>query len=264
MWRIAHPQANCNTLIQHFRVASSMNYETIAGMLTTALDLASPPIALAFADSATGQGAPVEITPAPSACSFWRRAETGVFFAPAEAHFGCPVGAMVMGFDLPKEISDELMGLVGEMEKCGYLAPGESGRIPVSAPSAKGILYGPLAQFSVQPYMVLCWLTPAQAMIWNEAAEDAAWNANKRSSVFGRPACAALPYAAQHDRPVTSFGCIGMRTFTEIAADHLLAAVPGTRLLDFSTALVTMRQTNDAMKSIYMSRKEISAATAGD
>jgi uncharacterized protein (DUF169 family) len=230
-----------------------MNCETIAGMLTTALNLASPPIALAFADFITG--AQVDTTPPPSACAFWRWAETRVFFAPAEAHFNCPIGAMVMGFDLTKEVQDELIADVGNMEKCGYLKPGESDRIPTSTPSTKGILYGPLAQMPVEPHVVLCWLTPVQAMIWNEAAEDAAWNASRPSSVFGRPACAALPYSVRHDRPVTSFGCVGMRTFTEIAQDRLLAVVPGTSLLAFATALVTMRKVNEVMESTYLSRK---------
>ncbi|MGE3992800.1 DUF169 domain-containing protein [Pseudorhodoplanes sp.] len=96
-----------------------MDHKAIAGMLTNSLDLASPPIALAFVESTPGNGASVDAMPAPSACSFWRRAETGIFFASAKAHFNCPVGAMVMGFDLPKDVCDELMGLVGTMEQHG-------------------------------------------------------------------------------------------------------------------------------------------------
>ncbi|MGE3992402.1 DUF169 domain-containing protein, partial [Pseudorhodoplanes sp.] len=137
----------------------------------------------------------------------------------------------------------------------GYLASEEAGQIPIGPRSAKGILYGPLAEFPVEPYTVLCWLSPAQAMIWNEAAEDAGWKANKGSSVFGRPACAALAYSANHHSPVISFGCIGMRTFTEIATDRLLAVVPGTKLSAFSNALMSKKKTNDVMESAYLSRK---------
>ena len=34
----------------------------------------------------------------------WRRAEAGVFFAPAVRHYHCAVGAMTMGFDLPEQV----------------------------------------------------------------------------------------------------------------------------------------------------------------
>jgi len=185
-----------------------------------------------------------------------------VFYAPAEAHFGCPVGAMVMGFDLPKAISDELMELVGTMGKCGYISADEPDQIPTSKVRAQGIVYGPLAQFPMEPHVVLCWLTPFQAMIWNEADGGAVWKTDSPSVVFGRPACAALPAGMALNRPVMSLGCMGMRTFTEVARDRLLAAVPGSRLQAFADALASMRNINDGMASFYLSRKENFAKSA--
>ena len=239
-----------------------MSYDAIAATLTKTLDLDSPPIALAFADAEAGRAVAGEGKRAPSACSFWRNAETGVFYAPAEAHFGCPVGAMVMGFDLPKAISDELMELVGTMGKCGYISADEPGQIPTSKVRAQGIVYGPLAQFPMEPHVVLCWLTPFQAMIWNEADGGAVWTTDSPSVVFGRPACAALPAGMALNRPVMSLGCMGMRTFTEVARDRLLAAVPGSRLQAFADALASMRNINDGMASFYLSRKENFANSA--
>jgi hypothetical protein len=49
---------------------------------------------------------------------------------------------------------------------------------------------------------------------------------------------------------------MGMRTFTEVAKDQLLAVVPGSKVVEFSAALSTMKKTNDAMASFYQSRKE--------
>jgi uncharacterized protein (DUF169 family) len=239
-----------------------MSYDAIAVTLTEALGLDSPPIALAFVDAEAGRAISGQGKPAPSACSFWRNAETGVFYAPAEAHFNCPVGAMVMGFDLPKAISDELMELVGTMGKCGYISADEPGHIPTSKARAQGIIYGPLAQFPMEPHVVLCWLTPFQAMIWNEANGGAVWKTDTPGVVLGRPACAALPASIALNGPVMSLGCIGMRTFTEVAKDRLLAAVPGSKLLEFSDALASMRHTNDVMASFYVSRKDNFAKNA--
>jgi len=233
-----------------------MSYEAAAALLTESLNLDSPPIALAFADKKSAEAISVHVSSAPSACSFWRNAEKGVFYAPAEAHFTCPVGAMVMGFELPKTVSDELMELVGIMGKCGYIAPDEPGRIPTNQAKAQGIVYGPLSQFPIEPYVVLCWLTPFQAMIWNEAAGGAAWKGEVPGTAFGRPACAALPTSVELGRPVMSLGCMGMRTFTEIASDRLLAVIPGSKLSDFAAALQSIRHTNDMMASFYVSRKE--------
>jgi uncharacterized protein (DUF169 family) len=233
-----------------------MSYGAIAATLTDALGLDSPPIALAFADAEAGRAISGQVKRAPSACSFWRHAESGVFYAPAEAHFNCPVGAMVMGFDLPKAISDELMELVGTMGKCSYISADEPGQIPTSKTRAQGIVYGPLAQFPMKPDAVLCWLTPLQAMIWNEADGGAIWKADSSARMFGRPACAALPAGIALNRPVMSLGCMGMRTFTEIAKDRLLAVVPGLKLSEFSDALASMRRTNDFMATVYLSRKQ--------
>src|SRR6185369_623010 len=135
---------------------AAMNCTSANAILTAALNLDSPPIALAFADENSGEASSLA-KPAPSACSFWRAAEQGVFYASADAHFNCPVGAMVMGFDLPKQVSDELTGLVGTMGKCGYMLPDEPGHIPTGPAKPRGILYGPLSQFPVEPSAVLCW-----------------------------------------------------------------------------------------------------------
>jgi uncharacterized protein (DUF169 family) len=233
-----------------------VRYSDAAAVIVEALNLESPPIAIAFADAEQAQAVSEHVSAAPSACSFWRTAENGVFFAPAEAHFNCPVGAMVMGFDLPPSVSDELMELVGAMGKCGYIGAEEPSHIPTNKGNAQGIIYGPLAQIPVEPYAVLCWLTPSQAMIWNEAAGGAVWKGETPGTVFGRPACAALPASVDGDRPVMSLGCMGMRTFTEISNDRLLAVIPGAKLAEFVEALRTMRSTNDAMESFYVARKD--------
>jgi uncharacterized protein (DUF169 family) len=225
-----------------------------AALLTEQLDLDIAPVALAFmASPPAGMAAPSAASP--SACGFWRQAENGVFFAPAGAHFNCPVGAMVMGFDLPQSVSDELMGLVGTMTKCGYIAADEPGHIPTGRnKAAKGILYGPLADFPAEPDAVLLWLKPAQAMILSEAIGGATWGNDRPAKVLGRPACAAVPEAMGAGHTTLSLGCVGMRTFTGIDADRLLAVIPGQALERFAADVTRLRKVNDGMEAFYKDR----------
>src|SRR5215470_20194676 len=106
-----------------------MTNQELATTIIAALDLDPAPIAIAFANQPPA-GVGIIESEVPSSCSFWRRAEQGVFYAPAHAHFKCPVGAMVMGFDLPPPVADELQQLVTSMCSCGYLSSDEPARIP--------------------------------------------------------------------------------------------------------------------------------------
>ena len=230
-----------------------MTNKEIAAAINSALDLDPPPVALAFVEQPPA-GVDTIQSEVPSSCAFWRRAEQQVFYAPAEAHFNCPVGAMVMGFELPQPVADELGQLVSSMCDCGYIANDEPAHIPVVQSKPKGIVYGPLDAFPLRPDAVVCWLSPMQAMIWNEAGGEARWDRDVPVPVTGRPACAALPAGINQNRPVLSFGCMGMRTFTEVAGDRMLATIPGALLAEFSARLQAMRATNDAMQSFYMER----------
>lgn len=226
----------------------------ISALLTERLGLNVVPIALAFRDSPPEGIATIGKT-VPSACAFWREAERGTFFAAADAHFNCPVGAMVMGFELPQATSEELMELVGRMTKCGYLRDDEPARIPVyPKPGGKGVLYGPLSEFPDEPDAVLLWLSPAQAMVLSEAIGGAQWNGGDQSAALGRPACAAIPHSAASSRATLSLGCIGMRTFTEIESDLMLAVVPGKILDGFASEVSRLRDVNDEMEAFYKER----------
>jgi uncharacterized protein (DUF169 family) len=235
-----------------------MNVRDIADELTASLGLETAPIALAQADAAPA-GVPTFDGTVPSACTFWRRAETAVFYAPADRHFRCPIGAMVMGFDLPAGVKGELMSLVGVMVKGGYIEEGEAARIPTLARATKGAVYGPLAEFPIQPDFILLWLTPRQAMIMAEASGASHWTATNPPGVLGRPACAAIPMSASRGSPTVSLGCAGMRTYTEIADDRMLAVVPASGVRSLTAAFAVTLTANRAMTAFYEGKKVGSA-----
>jgi uncharacterized protein (DUF169 family) len=226
--------------------------------ISTSLQLDAPPVALSFVYEPPEAVATLA-RPVPSSCTFWREAQTRIFYAPAEEHFNCLVGAMVMGFELPPARQTELGGLVQTMAEQDYLDPAEASEIPTMAKPSAGILYGPLAEFPVEPDLVLLWLTPRQAMLFEEAVGAADWT-KVPMTARGRPTCAALPLAKQSGKASLSFGCMGMRVFTEVADDRLLAAVPGDQVADLTDALDRAVASNQAMRSYYEERK---AAVAG-
>lgn len=166
-----------------------------------------------------------------------------------------------MGFNLPEHVMKELGGLVETMCGCAYLSPDEGDKIPSVGGGAAGVVYGPLAHFPTAPDLVVVWLTPRQAMLFNEASGSASWAAPP-VRVGSRPACAALPMSLQGQLPILSLGCMGMRTFTEVADDRLLAVVPGARLTEFADSLRRTCEANQMMRSFYEGRKAEVAAGA--
>jgi uncharacterized protein (DUF169 family) len=228
-----------------------MDRGATAERLTALLSLRNPPIALAFVDRPPKDI--VQVSKAvPSACTFWRRAELGTFYAPAEQHYNCPIGSMVMGFDLPATVSEQLGGVVQSMCDARYLSMNEAAKIPNVGRNSVGIVYGPLCEFPLDPELVVIWVNVAQAMLYSEAAGRAAWTGAKMD-VTGRPT--ALPRALHTNQPGMSLGCIGMRTFTEIS-DHMnLAVIPGSALAGFVDALERTVDSNATMRSYYSARK---------
>ncbi|MGH2589110.1 MAG: DUF169 domain-containing protein, partial [Dehalococcoidia bacterium] len=223
-----------------------MSHREIAEQLESGLHLDVPVIALAFVDSAPPEVAQFE-QEVPAACSFWRQAETAVFYAPAAKHLNCPIGAMTMGFEMPETTQQRLMGLVTMMCENGYIAADEPEKIPTSGKQAAGIVYGPLAELPVEPDLVLMWLTPRQAMLYSEAVGTARWTTPAPATVWGRPACAALPGALTSNRSTLSFGCTGMRTFTDVREDRLLAVLPGKQAREFAGSLSAVLESNEKM-----------------
>lgn len=232
-----------------------MDSRSMADRLEGDLGLRSAPIAVAFVDGPP-EGVEEFTRTAPSACSLWRSAETGTFYAAANSHGNCSVGAMVMGFS-SIEIEENLNASVEKMIASSYLSPEEPTNIPSVEKGSAGIVYGTLRDFPLEPDVILMWLSPVQGMLFGEASGNVAWSGSS-GGVLGRPACAALPVAMESGRPQLSLGCIGMRTFTEVSEDHLLAVLPGAAADSFVESLRETKAANAQMAAYYQERKRLS------
>ena len=232
----------------------------LARALRETVELRYTPVALAFAterpDGIADAGDEV-----PSACTFWRHAEERVFYAPAEAHMNCPIGAMTMGFPMSELQQEQLMGLVGQMGEVGYVDPEEAANIPSVPGDKSGIVYGPLEGFPLEPDVVLAWVTGRGAMMLDEATGASRWTPEQTGLMtFGRPSCAAVAVAVRTAKPSFSVGCSGMRIFTGIDPDLNLAILPHEILAELPERLDATRRANEQMATFYTAQKERFAA----
>ncbi len=229
-----------------------MNHRDAARLLEGNIPLDKPAIGLAFVSERPAEAAGLGDA-APSSCAFWREAETKVFYASAEDHYNCPLGAMVMGFSLPDAQMERLMQEVGMMCESSYVREEEVPNVPKVERSAIGIVYGPLGQLPVQPDVVLLWVTPRQAMVVGESAGLINW-ADGPAGVYGRPGCAAIPVALSAGRTSQSFGCVGMRINSGISDEFMLMAVPGAQLGSLAESLGQVNETHVLLKTHYEER----------
>lgn len=219
-------------------------------LLMNLLWLAHEPIGVSGADAAP----PGQAAPAPSACTFWRRAERAAFSADAAAHANCKVGEHVMGFTLGEADQAQLGELVATMTGVAYILPEEVPAIP-RLPEHKAWQYTPLRAATSPPDLVLMWVDGRQAMLIQEAMGSAHWHAGKGLRTTGRPACAALALAYHNGAAVLSFGCAGMRTFTEISDGSMLFVLPGELVEAMCRALAQTSQANAAVQCLYDRQK---------
>ncbi len=76
------------------------------------------------------------------------------------------------------------------------------------------------------------------------------------SMALGRPACAVIPTTLNKSPFGMSLGCTGMRTFTEVSDDHILATLNCKEIDSFMSSLKTTVSANNEMKEFYLEHKK--------
>jgi uncharacterized protein (DUF169 family) len=231
-----------------------MDNRARARTLVDELRLDRQPVAMSFVESVPA-GVPTTDVATPSACTFWRLAERSLFYAPADRHYECPVGAMTMGFELPPEHQSAAQQLVGTMVELGYFGTEEVPHLPSVGKAHGGVVYGPLEQFPIEPDVVLVIASPRQAMILAEAGEAVTLRETTGLTTMGRPACAAVARTANSADVTLSLGCIGARTYVEVPEDHAVVVLPGGRLGAIAARLGPLNRANEALAAFHLGRK---------
>jgi uncharacterized protein (DUF169 family) len=226
--------------------------ESDANELVRLLDLASPPVAIAFRDAAPPGVARVSDAE-PAGCGYWRRAAEGqAFYTEAPDHFGCPIGAHTHGVDLPTEVGAKLGEMLTMMSGMGYLRMEEVKDIPTRKDRFGVALYAPYASAPFEPDLVLVRATPQKLMLLQEAAQAA--DVAGDGATLGRPTCAVLPQTLASQRTAMSLGCVGNRVYTGAPEDEAYVSIPAAHLPAIVAKLAVIKQANDALLAFHRAR----------
>jgi uncharacterized protein (DUF169 family) len=232
-----------------------MAYQELTQRFVALLQLKQPPVGLAFVEHIPEQVEHVSRR-VPSACTFWRLAEQGVFYASAQDHQECPIGMMTMGFAMPEAEQQRAQDLVGTMASVQYFSPAEVSALPVVDKSHQHIVYGRLDQFPGEADVVLCILDTQQAMLVAEAQGNLNWLQEGGQAAFGRPTCAVIPRALRTGLTSMSFGCVGARTYTGLTPGELVLTLPAAQFASLVERLEVTVSANAALAPFHQGQKE--------
>lgn len=233
--------------------ASSPREDLAARLARQWPDLPAP-VAMARVE-AVPDGIPLWTGPATSACQFWREARNRVFAAGAE-HGTCAVGRVTQGFTTELPTGDQLIGTMVETE---YVDPAEIASMPALPLGHEAIVYGPLADFPLEPEAVLVIAPPNALMVMAEALGAARLD-RPALPVMGRPTCAAVSAAVLRDGPHGSLACVGARLFAGFDPGEMLLALPASALDRLDSGLERALVSNDRVGALGIALKEQVAA----
>ena len=223
----------------------------------TGLDLAVPPVAIAFLDQPPAGLTRIDHA-LPAGCAYWKHASEGrAFYTTAEDHYNCPVGAFTHGVELPPPQQQELQTLVGTMIDLKYLKSDEVPAIPHRTRPMKVAAYAPLHEATFAPDVVVVRGNARQLMIVAEAARAA--GVFDAGTTMGRPACAMLPHALDSAAAVASLACIGNRVYNALDDHEMYMSLPGRHVGAVADQLRrSSRRTRPLNSSIVSARRRTS------
>jgi uncharacterized protein (DUF169 family) len=228
-------------------------YQTLTQRFSNLLNLKQPPVGLAFVENIP-EGVNPNNRHVPSACTFWRLAEQGVFYAGADDHQECPIGMLTMGFTMPAAAQQNAQDLVQTMASVQYFSPAEVSALPVVEKPHQHIVYGRLDQFPGEADIVLTILDTHQAMLVAESLGNVSW-LQAGQSAFGRPTCAVIPRTLKTGAPSMSFGCVGARTYIGLTPGEVVLTLPASEFAGLVERLEVIVAANLALAPFHQGQK---------
>ena len=231
----------------------SQNHRRQAGQLVASLELSFPPVAVACRDTVP-DGVPNFDGSAPAGCVFWQEAARRTFATSADHHALCSIGIHTLNLSqAPASQPDELRTTLEAMTGLDYVREEEVAAIPVVQRAVRHALYGPLADFPVEPDVVLLFADARQGLVLSEAIARVDGGV---PPAMGRPACAAVPQALNHGVAAMSLGCCGARAYLDaLSDDTALWALPGSRLDLYCEQIATFANANRTLAMFHERRR---------
>lgn len=231
----------------------TQNRKRQAEQLTQALESSLPPIAVGFCDIVPA-GVPEFGGSVPAGCVFWQEAAARTFATSAGHHALCSIGIHTLNLSqAPASQPEELRTALEAMTGLDYVREEEVAAIPVHRRSAKHALYGPLADFPVEPDVVLLFADARQGLVLSEAVARVDGGV---PPAMGRPACAAVPQALNQGLATMSLGCCGARAYLDaLSDDTALWALPGSRLDRYCEQITVFAGANRTLATFHERRR---------
>ncbi len=210
---------------------TTQDWTTLATGLNDALALNAPPLAITFSDAppdgVAAFDAPMpEPMPdgrtgrVPAGCVFWMKAADATFSTVAEDHGNCSVGSMTHGFKTLDEVAGN--SDVAALLETGWVTMDVVPQIPVVTEKPGAVTYGPLADTSVDPDVVLLRLNAKQLMLLSDALPGL--------RIEGKPQCHIVAVAKEQGEIAASVGCALSRVRTGMSANEMTCAIPASKL----------------------------------
>jgi uncharacterized protein (DUF169 family) len=229
------------------------SYSEIALSLTESLELTQPPVAVCLTDSVPA-GVERWSGRIPAGCRFWQETANRVFATSAGDHDLCSIGLYTHNLDMTPVAAMDLGDALEVFAQLSYVRDEDVAAIPMLASKPKHVIYGPLAEITVDPDVVLLFVRADQTLILSEASQQLEGGA---PPAMGRPACAIIPQATNTGRSALSLGCCGARAYLDVLSDDAaLYAVPGATLNTFAERLAPLSKANGILRKFHQIRRK--------
>lgn len=208
-------------------------WAALSDELTELLHPVAPPIAISFSD-APPQGVAAFDAPmppptpdgrtgrVPAGCVFWVEAAQRTFSTEPADHGNCSVGRLTHGLATIDEVASN--SDVAALLESGWVGMDDVSRIPTVTGPVGAITYGPLAEATGDPDVVLLRLSPRAVMVLSDAVPEL--------RIEGKPQCHIVALAKEHGEVAASVGCMLSRVRTGMAHTEMTCAVPGGRVAE--------------------------------
>lgn len=234
------------------------HYANLAYLLTDALELTQPPVAITFAGTVP-TGIPARTTQAPAGCRFWQDATDGAFATAAQNHALCSIGCYTHNLSMSEATHADLADTLKVLADLTYITERDIEQIPALKSQSKHILYSPLAETPLPPDVVLLFVNASQALILTEATQQVE---NNLTPAMGRPACAVVPQVINTGRAALSLGCCGARAYLDTLTDGVaLFAIPGAKLETYARRIEALSKANTMLTKFHRLRRQAVASS---
>ena len=230
------------------------DYQKLAKDLMASLELSLPPIAISFSEVAP-TNVPSYDGVVPAGCVFWQEAATRTFITSAKDHELCAIGVHTHHLSGASGSQQaELQEALKAMSGLDYVREEEVAAIPVMQREVKHGIYGPLADFPLDPEVVLLFAHARQGLILSEAVARVD---KGLPPAMGRPACAVVPQVLNGGLAAMSLGCCGARAYIDSLTDSVaMWAFPGSKLDQYCAEIGVLSRANKTLTTFHTRRRE--------